>query len=349
MTTRILLRPLPCVTAAALFLSAAPAAAQHQAAPRPQAFAGHAVHAVDSLLAATYPAGTPGAVVLIAQDGAVLLRKAYGTADSATTVPLEPGHVFRIGAMTRQFMAVAVLLLAEDGALAIDEPVARYIAGWPEHAAGVTIEHVLTHTSGVLPGDSPSAGDEPRPELPLPELLAQMRAHGPYAEPGAEWRHSTAANVVLGAIIEQVSGAAWQGFLLARLFAPLGMGHTRFAALPGSPWHLVSTVDDLYAWHRAIEEGRLLRPLTWRRAFTPYRLLDGRSTGYGYGWAVGSVAGAHAVEHGCAVGDAVWVPSAGLHVIIVTGSARGTAPGAVAMAAAARLLAPVARQDAGLQ
>jgi D-alanyl-D-alanine carboxypeptidase len=344
-----LLRTARCITAAALTLSAGPAAAQHAASHRPNDPTRDAIQAVDSILSAAYPAGAPGAVALIARDGAVLLRKAYGAADSTSAVPLDAGRAFHVGAMAHQFMAVAVMLLADDGMLALDEPVARYISDWPGGAAGVTIEHVLTHTSGVLPGaDAPDAG-EPCPELPLAELLVRLQADGPYALPGAEWRYSGVAPVVLGAIIEQVTGTAWQDFLQARLFRPLGMDRTRFATPSGSQPGLVSTVDDLYVWHRSIEDGRLLRPITWRRAFTPYRLQDGRSTGYGYGWTVGSIAGAHAVEHGCAAGDVVWVPSAGLHVIVVTGSGRGAAePASVAMAAATRLLAPGAGHATGL-
>src|SRR5688500_8574555 len=104
---------------------------------------------IDSLLTNMYPPGGPGAAVLVARDDRVLLRQAYGAASVELGVPLRPEHVFRIGSITKQFTAVAVLLLVDEGRVALEDDITRHLADYPSHGHRITIEHLLTHTSGI--------------------------------------------------------------------------------------------------------------------------------------------------------------------------------------------------------
>jgi D-alanyl-D-alanine carboxypeptidase len=329
---------------------------------------------VDSLLTTLYPDGGPGAAVIVAQEGRVLLRKAYGLANVELGVAATPEHAFRIGSMTNQATAVAILLLAEQGALNLDDDITKHLPEWPAHGERITIEHLLTHTSGIPNHTNlPESSTLLRRDTSLPDLLAMFRDAQLEFAPGTDWRYNDAGYLLLGAIIERVSGMGYAEFLRSRLFEPLGMrdtyydgaevilprrvsGHAPSAAgvlhnaayssmtLPYAAGALVSTVDDQLRWQRAIAAGELLRPATWSRALTSYRLADGRPTGYGHGWFIGSLMGGTTVEHGGDVtgfaSEGFWLPSVGVHVIVLSNAARSYAnPAAVPVAVADVLLA----------
>lgn len=312
--------------------------------------------AMDSLLAATYPATGPGAAVVVARDGRVLMRKAYGAADLELGVAMRPDHVFRVGSITKQFTAVAILMLADEGKLSLDDEVTRFFPDYPTHGRRITVEHLLTHTSGIrsytgMPEWRPRA----RADITPAELIGVFRDQPMDFAPDSSWRYNNSGYALLGAIIEQVGGQPWGEFLRTRIFEPLGMADTRYEvqsglmprrvpgygrtqtgtiqnAEPGSVTHayaagaLRSTVDDLLRWQTAVERGELLRPETWRRAHQAHRLADGRSTGYGHGWFVASVDGHPSVEHGGDIfgfsSNALWIPSQRLHVIVLSNAER---------------------------
>jgi D-alanyl-D-alanine carboxypeptidase len=361
--------------AGALLSVAAPVAAQVPAADAaPRVVVDPSLQSVDSLLAAAYPAAGPGAAVLVARDGQVLLRGAYGMADVELGVPLTPEHVFRIGSITKQFTAVATLLLVDQGALSLGDEITRFFPDWPTHGHGITVEHLLAHTSGIRSYTSmPELQRYSRTGRTLDELIASFRDEPMDFAPGTDWRYNNSGYVLLGAIIEQVSGTSYAEFIRTRLFEPLGMVDTRYEdgraivprrvrgyalepqtrellnadfldmSVPHAAGALVSTVDDLYRWQRAVADGRLLRPATWQRAFRAVPLTDGRSSGYGMGWFIGHAAGAGTVEHGGDIngfaGEGLWVPGAGLHVIVLSNVQRTFAnPAQVALAAVERLL-----------
>lgn len=338
-----------------------------------QAAADPAVRAIDSLLAATYPADGPGAAVVVAQGGEVLLRQGYGLASVELGVPATPENVFRIGSITKQFTAVAILMLAEEGKLSLDDEVTRFFPGWPTHGHRITVEHLLTHTSGIRSYTGiPAFGSMMRTDLPLERLIAAFRDEPMDFAPGTDFRYNNSGYVMLGAIVEQLSGQSYADFLRTRIFEPLGMRDTRFdetdaviprraaghamepgrqvrnarylsMTLPHAAGSLVSTVDDQLRWQRAVAEGRLLSAASWRRAFTPFRLADGRSSGYGLGWFLGSAAGEPTVEHGGDINgfasEGLWIPSRELHVVVLSNVERSFAnPATLTVAAAERLL-----------
>jgi D-alanyl-D-alanine carboxypeptidase len=334
---------------------------------------------IDSMLTALYPAAEPGAAVLVARDGQVLMRKAYGAASLELGVPLRPEHVFRLGSITKQFTAVATLMLVDEGRVSLDDEITKFFPDYPTQGRRITVEHLLTHTSGIqsYTGMASYRADMRRDMTPE-QLIAGFREQPMQFSPGERWSYNNSGYALLGAIIEKVSGMSYADFIRTRIFEPLGMRNTYYetadAVVPGrvpgydragqgpirqADWvsmtlpyaagALIGTVDDLLTWNRAVAEGRMLKPETWRRAFNPYQLSAGLTAGYGYGWFVGEAAGRPSIEHGGDINgfssNNLWIPSERLHVIVLSNREREAErdPDAISRQIAARLLgAPAA-------
>jgi D-alanyl-D-alanine carboxypeptidase len=356
MLRRLLLLPAFVLSAAAPAVHAQTAApAAPAAAPAPSVAVDPALAGIDSALTAMYPAGGPGAAVLVARDGRVLMRKAYGEANVELGVPLRPEHVFRLGSITKQFTAVAVLMLVDEGRLSLDDEITRFFPDYPTHGRRITVEHLLTHTSGIRSYTGmPAYVAGMRRDLTPAQLIAMFRDQPMDFAPGERWSYNNSGYALLGAIIEQVSGIGYGDFIRTRIFQPLGMRNSGYETVntvvpgrvsgydrtddglraasylsmtqPYAAGALISTVDDQLTWQRAVAEGRILRPETWRRAFTAYQLSDGRSAGYGYGWFVGEAAGRPSIEHGGDINgfssNGLWIPSERLHVIVLANHER---------------------------
>ncbi|WP_313702957.1 serine hydrolase domain-containing protein [Massilia sp.] len=356
-----------CV-AVLVLLGASLAPAAH-AADAPAAEAAQPLAArIDAAIAPYYKAGEPGAIVIVVKDGETVLRKGYGSADTAGKTPLSADMAMRLGSLTKQFTAVAILMLAEEGKLALTDDITRFLPDYPTRGKTITVEHLLTHTSGIVSFTS-------RPDYPLTMgrdvTVAQMidsfkNAPLEFA-PGTAYRYNNSGYFLLGAIIEKVSGQPYATFLEQRIFVPLGMentayegfergkatraaGHTagaqgfgRAAALsmsqPYAAGALVSTVDDLARWDAAIAAGKLLGPASWQRAFTSYTLADGKPTGYGYGWQVGKLQGEPVLAHSGAINGfatyALRLPAQRVFVAVLSNADSGMIdPGTVANQAA---------------
>lgn len=311
---------------------------------------------LDAVAAAAFAGDGPGAAVVVVRDGKTLLRKGYGLADLELGVAVKPEMVFRIGSITKQFTAVALLMLAEEGKVDLTAPFTTYLPEYPAPAALVTVEHLLTHTSGI-PSYTDLAEWLPlqRKDMSLEELLGMFKDRPLEFAPGERWSYNNSGYILLGAIIERVSGMSYQDFVRQRIFEPLGMTRSYYGdvdpIIPGrvrgyargrdgfinAPYlsmtqpyaagSLLSTVDDLVTWNQAVFAGRVVQPESMRRARAPYRLSDGRSTGYGYGWMMSSHAGHAVVEHGGGIhgftSHAIAVPEAQVYVVVLTNSTAG--------------------------
>lgn len=306
-----------------LLLLLAPPAVTAAATPATDA----RVARIDQLLAETYAAGEPGAAVLVEKDGEILLRKGYGLANLELEVPIRPEMVFRVGSVTKQFTAIAILELVEQGKLALDDDITKYLPGFPTHGQKVTIEHLLTHTSGIKSyTDLETWRKVMREDRSVPQMIDLFKDEAPDFAPGEKWLYDNSGYFLLGAILEKVTGQPYADWMAAHLFTPLGLTHTTYGAdapiLPGRvegyegpPGHhrnaayismtqpyaagaLVSSVDDLARWARALDAGTLVRKDLLERMSTPYRLKSGKPTGYGYGLAAWSYEGHRVLEHG---------------------------------------------------
>jgi D-alanyl-D-alanine carboxypeptidase len=306
----------------AAVLSAVPALA---AAPTSD-LAGLAAYA-DKTLAAAYPADQPGAAAIVVEDGKVVLRKGYGMANLELARAISPEMVFELGSITKQFTAAAILLLQERGKLRVEDDITKYLADYPTHGQTITIENLLTHTSGIpsytgLPEWFPRM----REDLTPADLIAMFKDKPLEFNPGERWAYDNSGYFLLGALIEKISGESYEQFVEEEIFKKLGMIHSRYGhpeeiiplrasgyskdedgfrnasfismTQPYAAGSLMSTVDDLAIWDRALAGEALLKKASLDRMFTAYHLKSGASTHYGYGMEVFDFAGRRILQHG---------------------------------------------------
>ena len=281
---------------------------------------------VNEMLEKTYKADEPGASVIVVRDGKVILHKGYGRANMELGVPIDPGMVFRIGSITKQFTAVAILMLAEQGKLSLDDDITKFLPDYPTHGQKITIEHLLTHTSGIKSYTSlPEWAAQWRKDLPLSDLIAIFKDKPMDFAPGEKWAYNNSAYVLLGAVIEKASGQTYGDFVEKNIFAPLGMkasyydntdrliprrvsgyskgkdGFTNAAYLSMSQPHaagsLISSVGDLAIWDAALYTDKLAKQASLARAWTSAKLNNGKPTNYGYGWSISTYEGHPIIEH----------------------------------------------------
>ena len=296
--------------------------------PAPLAAAPPLAEQIDGLLKGYFRPTEPGAAIVVVKDGQVVYRKAYGSANLELGVSLQPEMVFRLGSITKQFTAAAVMLLAEQGKLGLQDPIEKFLPGYPTQGHVITIEHLLTHTSGIqsytdIPGWMTS---KIQADLTVQELIDGFKKEPMQFAPGERWRYNNSGYVLLGAIIEKASGQTYEAFVTERIFKPLAMksayygsnepiiprraeGYTgspstprnaRYLSMtqPYAAGSLVASVDDLARWDAALYTDALLTKTSRERMWTPYRLKSGKPTTYGYGWGIGKLRGHPSVEHG---------------------------------------------------
>lgn len=321
---------------------------------------------LDAIVAKHFKADQPGAAVLVKKGDQILLRKGYGLANVELGVPVRPEQVFRLGSVTKQFTAAAIMMLVDEGKLALADDIRKYVPEYPQKSAKITIEALLTHTSGV-PNytDQPAFGKRLREDLPHDDLLALVKDLPLDFTPGEKWKYSNSGYYLLGMVIEKVSGKSYAQFLDERIWKPLAMTHTTYddperiipgrvagygrsgseftnaefisMKLPFAAGALLSTVDDMAKWDRAIRDGKLLKKASWARIFTPEKLKDGRSSHYGFGWMIGSIHGHPATWHNGGI--------PGFHTAIV----RVPAEGLVVVVLCNMVPAPLVPEDLALQ
>jgi CubicO group peptidase (beta-lactamase class C family) len=305
---------------------------------------------MDALMAEYFTDDAPGAAVRVTQGNKVVYERAMGMADLATQQPLTLEHQFRIGSITKQFTAVGILQLAVAGKLKLSDEIQQYV-NFPKKEQPITIEHLLSHTSGIrnftdLPTYTPEAYAQ---DVSLTSIISQFADLPLEFAPGSLWNYSNSGYILLTAILEKASGQKWEDYAKEHLFAPAGMTQTSASSdkkpLPKEatgyaeaekgwqPAHPISltwplgagnirtTVGDLVKWNTAVFAGKLLAPKQLARATQPYRLTDGSTVPYGYGWALQNVQRSPTVEHGGGidgfVSSAIYLPQEELYVVVL--------------------------------
>ena len=284
---------------------------------------------LEAMAASFYPPGDPGAALLLSRGDEVLLREGYGMASLELGVATRPEMVFRIGSITKQFTAVAIRMLAEQGKLRLDQTISEILPDYPqEQGSQVRIDHLLSHTGGV-PGytENPEFWKNACKELTAAEMLAFFAKEPLQFTPGERFAYSNSGYYLLGQIVEKVSGESYGEFVEKRLFAPAGMkqslyddpqkrvagrvaGYQRLErgeyvpapyVSPNGAYAagaLASTVDDLRRWNEALVAGKLISRASLEKAWTPFTFNDGKKSHYGFGWNIGSFHGEKLVHHG---------------------------------------------------
>jgi CubicO group peptidase (beta-lactamase class C family) len=282
--------------------------------------------------------------VHVTRDGSTLFSKGYGLANAEHQVPNTPQTKFRLGSITKQFTAMAILILQEQGKLALDDAIGKYFDDPPGAWKDVTVHHLLSHTSGV-----PSYTSDPeyprrmaQPET-VKSMIARFKDKPLDFSPGEKFAYSNSGYFLLGAIIERVSGASYEAFLKQAIFGPLGMSDSGYdhpttllphraagyvrkgdvlenaeyldMSQPYAAGSLYSTVLDLTTWDRALAEGKLVSKESMTRMFTPVK------NNYAYGWAVTDRSGRKEISHGGGINgfatDILRYPDQNLCVIVL--------------------------------
>ena len=304
--------------------------------------------AVDELFAAYDDQSLPGAAVLVIKDGQKVLTKTYGVVDIATKQPVTSASNFRLASITKQFTAMAILMLVEEGKLALDTTLGALYPEANEYARNFTIQQILRHQTGMpdyepmVPADGEQAHDD--------DVLALMlNAEEAYFPAGSEYRYSNSGYAVLAMIVEKQSGMSFAEFLDSRIFTPLGMdgtvafvkdvttvdnrayGYTVTEAgvefTDQSAWSAVlgdggvySSLDDLYTWDQSLYRDELISPALKAEMFTPTLEF------YGYGWRIDEFEGSLRQRHsGSTSGFRNYIqrmPDEKLTVIVLTNRAE---------------------------
>ena len=334
-----------------------PFAAGAQQPPAPVTAPALTTAQIDAAIGQAYQPHEPGAVVLVAKDGKTVFRKAYGLADVARGTPMTPDMQLRLGSITKQFTATAILLLVDEGKIKLADDITRFIPDYPTRGKRITVEQLLNHTSGIASYTAqPDFAAHMTEDFTVAGMIDRFKNLPLDFEPGSSYRYNNSGYFLLGAIIEKVAGLAYADFLEQRIFQPLGMndtayegkqhgkaafvaGHTRgdqgFApsaplsmTQPYAAGALVSTVDDLARWDVAVASGKLLKPATWQKAFAKTTLTNGKVSDYAFGWANGTVRGVPTIEHGGGINGfnayALRVPSAHVYVVVLRNTDSGT-------------------------
>lgn len=298
----------------------------------------------------TFDSKKPGATALIAINGKVVYRDAVGLADMELQVPMRSDMVFEIASITKQFTAVAILMLAEQGKLSLSDSVTRFIPDYPTQNKLITIHHLLTHTSGIRSyTDMPGLNLIMRDDYTPIELIDYFKNEPMDFLPGDKYRYNDSGYILLGRIIELISGNSYANFIESMIFKPLGMSDSYYASnskvipkrakgyqhkdtvvnadylsktLPYAAGSLMSTVDDLYKWNRAIRSNTLISASSKAKAFTNHKLNNGENTNYGYGWEVSALNKSVKISHsGGIIGyvtNSIYLPEDDVFVAVFT-------------------------------
>jgi len=305
-----------------------------------------------ALVAAEFRADRPGGVVLVARRGVPVLRRAFGLANVELSVRMRADHVFKVASITKEFTAMAVLRLVAEDKIELDDDVRRHLPEFNTHGGTITIEQLLTHTSGLANMVDLEGFDAlSRQKHSLTTLLALTQDKPLHFAPGESYRYSDSGYVALAAVVERASGMSFVDYVL-RMVRSLGLRETHFLnetsvvpklvagyslrdgavvqadymsmSVPHAAGALASTADDLLRWHLALRAGSVVPKPLLARAWAARVLPDGTPSGYGFGFKVCALAGERTVEHGGFINgflaSALQVPARELDVIALVNS-----------------------------
>jgi CubicO group peptidase (beta-lactamase class C family) len=314
---------------------------------------------VDSLARAfVAQGGAPSVAIGVVRGGETIVMKGWGKADLENDVPATEHSVYRIGSITKQFTAAAVMQLVEQGKVRLTDSIGAHLPTLPAAWRGVTVRQLLNHTSGI-----PSYTDIGAPwlrrwgEEMSPDTLVALTASLPmWFAPGSSWRYDNSGYVVLGMLVEKVAGRPWATEIEERFIKPLGLTETLDCltapvvphrvhgyAPVGTGWinapylamsqpyaagALCSTVGDLAKWNRALHGGRVVSAASYALMTTPEGAAAAPNAKYGFGLGRATMFGHEVILHGGGINGFIssnaWVADAGLSITVLTNS--GSAP-----------------------
>ncbi|WP_442591439.1 serine hydrolase domain-containing protein [Pedobacter sp. AW31-3R] len=287
----------------------------------------------------------PGGVFMVAQKGKIIYHKAFGKANLELDANLHTDNVFELGSMTKQFTAVAVLMLEQQGKLKVSDPITKYIPDYPS-GDKITIHHLLTHTSGIKDFTKMKALSDIDQKEMTPQMMVDFFKNEQVDfAPGEKFEYDNSGYVLLGYIIELVSGETYEDFVTKHIFKKAEMEHSHYASdrnvipkraygyhkksygyvnktvisfsVPFASGSLMSTLDDMLKWQNALNHNVLLNSAETKKAFSKYKLNDGKE--FSYGWHIKEINGIPTREHGGSIFGfktmGVYIPKNDIYVL----------------------------------
>jgi len=292
----------------------------------------------------------PGGAFMVAKNGKPIYNKAFGKANVELGVNLTKENVFQLGSMTKQFTAIAILMLEEQGKLNVKHALSKYV---PDYPAGdsISIHHLLTHTSGIKDFTKMKSIKDIAQKEMTPKMLVDFFKNEPIDfKPGEKFDYNNSGYVLLGYIIEFVSGETYEDYIEKHIFQKVGMNQSYYAtdrqlifkraygyqkkdsgyvnktvisySVPFASGSLMSTTTDMLKWQNALNQNVLLKAETSKKAFNKYKLNSGAEFTYGYGWHIRDINGVPAREHGGSIFGfktmGVYIPGKDIYVLGLT-------------------------------
>ena len=315
---------------------------------------------VDEILSEQYERQGPGAAALIYKDGDVIYRKGFGYANIELDVKMKPEHVFEIGSITKQFTAIAILMLEEQGKLKVEDDITKFIPDYPSNGKSITIHQLLNHTSGIKSyTNMQSFQQKARTDMTPSEIIDFVKNEPMDFDPGEQYLYNNSGYVILGHIIEVVTGISYEEFVQKNFFDKLGMTNSYYGShskviknraygysdrggyvnadylsmtLPYAAGSLMSNVDDLLKWQKALNTYQLISKATYEKAINGSTLNNGEKIGYGYGLGAGTIQGSKSISHGGGIfgytTQGIYLPEEDVFVSVLT-NCDCTSPGSI--------------------
>jgi len=263
----------------------------------------------------------PGLSLAVVKEGKIIKAEGYGLANVEHNIPARPDTIFKIGSVSKQFIATGIMLLVQEGKISLNDKVGKYLDGTPESWNGITIRHLLTHTSGIV---REGPGFDPFKDQKDFDVIKTAYSSPLRFAPGEKYEYCNVGYFSLAEIIYRVSGKPWGDFMNERVFAPLGMAATRPTSVSeivpnragGYEWKndklqnsveyiavrpsgaFLSSVLDLAKWDAALYTDAILKQATREQMWTPVKLNSGDAYPYGLGWQIDSLGNHRQIHHG---------------------------------------------------
>jgi CubicO group peptidase (beta-lactamase class C family) len=318
-----------------------------------------------------------GLTIGVAQNDKVLCVRPFGLANVEHQIPVTEKTVFRIGSITKEFTAVAILLLVEEGKVHLDDPLSKFVTEYPEPGASATVKQLLQHTSGIADlTRQPTFRQDRQIDLSPDEVLNRFKDVPTEFESGEKHRYCNSGYLLLARVIEEASGQPYHEFVEERLLKVVGMretyvegrnqiiphraaGYSRWGGKLRNATHvslristgagnMASTARDLLLWQQALVGHKILKKSSFELMTANGKLNNSKEFGYGLGVFIQQVAGSKVVRHGGGISgfrsDLAWYPESGF-VIAVVANSNHAKPGQISQRIARRLLSDKSGQD----
>jgi CubicO group peptidase (beta-lactamase class C family) len=306
------------------------------------------IQSIDQLISDRLTEIAPGCVVLVVKNDKVIYKKAFGYANTELKIPLQANMLFRTGSMGKQYTAIAVLQLVEEGKISLQDSIQKYIKDFPSNGHTITIENLLTNTSGIKDYLSEILNNSNQKLSYTPKEGVDFIKNEPLNfNPGSNYRYSNSNYYLLGYIIELVTGNTFENYLKQNVLDKASLQHTFYihpekdipdmvqgyskydgkiekatlqeVTIMYSAGGLISNADDIYKWHRALYDQQLVRRETLAKATMPFMFADSTFSQYGYGWFIKNIDGSKTIEHSGSTdgfqSDEIYLPDENVFVV----------------------------------